>query len=189
MEIKHSKTFKLIDVVEESSFKDLMETHNVKIKKNLNTLYLIYLLLPILFIFLYLKHKEEIANHTIGNLAIASFYIFPLLLVALTVYILVHINKIAFKTNELGFIFYDKRYFWNEILIVVKLTLSSRRGGDYEGILLGTKSRGIIKLNLDHTNINRDKLIEMIILNRDLVLQKSGYTIKKYELNAFEDPL
>ncbi len=180
--LNNDKAFELIDIIEKVDFKDLRETHNIKIRKNLDVPYLICLLLPVLFIWQYFSSREEIANNTLGNIAIVSFYLIPLLFIALLIYIYINFNKVEFKTDEKGFVFRNKRYFWNEILIIVKLTLPARGGSDFKSVILGTKSRGIIELKLSDTNIKQERLIEIILLNRDLVLQKSQYLVNKGEL-------
>ena len=74
--------------------------------------------------------------------------------------------KILLTTDPEGFSYSDKKIKWNEILVYKSVTTEERYS--YKKIALGTKSRGIIEIDISNLNIGIKDFLKIIELNKNV---------------------
>ncbi|PZW36988.1 hypothetical protein LX95_02901 [Mesonia algae] len=74
--------------------------------------------------------------------------------------------KILLTTDSEGFTYSNKKIKWNEILVYKSVTTEERYS--YKKIALGTKSRGIIEIDISNLNIGIKDFLKIIELNKNV---------------------
>lgn len=151
-----------------SKYHTIEKTHGLEFKAEPKSNPLNIVGVIALFASFYLLWNSENKNLTVLYL----FLTFASVCFCIARFIIEHYTpiqmKTVLKTDALGFVIFEKRIFWNDIVDfrLLKSHMDNRDGGNFYYLILGTISGGVEEFSLRDIKVNSDEIIEIINLNK-----------------------
>lgn len=145
--------------VENSKFKTKEQTYNIKIYKS-KTKYILIITITSFFLLTFPYLNRE--NST--SFLLKVFYFITFLVIVFCLNKIFSSKKLYIQVLQNSFIFNKREVFWDEIMTIGKLIVSTQVSHNY--LILGLNSGEILQIDIDKSEIHTEDFIKIIHLNK-----------------------